>query len=59
MEIKRCPFCGGEGHLWIYDHDGWFVDCENCGAKTEIWGTEDEAIERWNRRVEDERSDKP
>lgn len=55
MEIKRCPFCGGEGHIWIYDHDGWYVDCENCGARTEIWGTEDEAIERWNRRVEDER----
>ena len=58
MKIKRCPFCGGDGKVWIYDYDGWIIGCENCGTRTEIYDTEEEAIEAWNRRVEDERSDK-
>lgn len=59
-ELKPCPFCGGEGVITDEDCYGftsndWMVCCENCqtyvgfGLQCE---TQEEAIETWNRRVE-------
>ena len=60
-EIKApCPFCGtspedhdeGSPILYVdFQDDAWFVKCSNCGAKGPRAAIEEEAIERWNRRV--------
>lgn len=58
-KMKPCPFCGGIPRIWdeeenapggpvVVDH---YVDCK-CGAK--LWGfgdSEEELIERWNKRI--------
>lgn len=53
-ELKLCPFCGSRATLKIrkdsYDSNGWssVVRCKKCHA--EVWGDEDEAINKWNKR---------
>ena len=55
-ELKPCPFCGGEAD--IIDNE-YYVDvsCRNyrCRgfADSLMFESEEEAIEAWNRRVED------
>lgn len=57
VTLKRCPFCGGEGMLEQKNGLGtWIVQCSNnqCPASYMIgwdYDTEDEAVEAWNRRV--------
>ena len=59
-ELKSCPFCGGQAHLFV--NDGVRVICPKCGASTKILvdritasGITDNAtksvIEAWNRRA--------
>ena len=64
MEIKKCPFCGGEatfnrGKSW-YSGLCW-ISCENedCKIKPETtqYYYKKEAIEAWNRRVDDGKKD--
>ena len=61
-ELKKCPFCGGEAELWEYRLNGstfFVVSCENdnCNIAVEtiprVGNTATQAIEAWNRRVED------
>lgn len=33
-ELKPCPFCGGEAHLYV--KDGISVICPNCEARSII-----------------------
>ena len=50
-ELKKCPFCGGEAILegtYMFD-----VICTKCGVRTSWYKTKEEAIEAWNRRVEE------
>lgn len=55
MELKPCPFCGGEAEVI---NNGYFVDvsCKdmNCRGYADILSckTTKEAIEAWNRRVD-------
>lgn len=62
-ELKTCPFCGGEAEIHIcmvVDENNigiirqgqTGVHCTNCRTATHIFDNEDEAIEAWNRRVE-------
>lgn len=51
-ELKRCPFCGGIGQLWIvcsYTH--WMVECGRCKAHAEIHKKRADAIAAWNKRA--------
>ena len=54
MELKPCPFCGGEAiksaFCWANIADESTVECTVCGARTKVLKTE-EAIEAWNRRA--------
>lgn len=51
-ELKRCPFCGGEGHTKYYAIlDDFSVLCEVCEGTIGLRGTQEEAINAWNTRV--------
>lgn len=52
--LKPCPFCGGEAFVHMLGNEiakGYYIACDECGAKTIVFGYEAEAIEAWNRRV--------
>lgn len=62
QNLKKCPFCGGEGY--IDDHffktlsedscRTYGVVCRDCGVQTrQFYDTPDEAAEAWNRRDDD------
>lgn len=64
-KLLPCPFCGGEAKLWSHHYEEedltlWQVRCNRdlLGKKCYMndsfvtFGTEEEAIESWNRRVE-------
>ena len=62
-EPRPCPFCGSEPHfITRKGNDGWrdyyFVVCDfmdgGCGASGGWYHDALEAIEAWNRRVNDE-----
>ena len=65
-ELKHCPFCGGEAVIEIVEpHShilstfmpdyggGAFIECKKCTCAISA-ETKEEAIEAWNRRVENE-----
>lgn len=58
IELKRCPFCGGEAILlsnfWGAEY---FIECRVCTVETAPYDTEAEAADAWNRRVGDETED--
>lgn len=53
FELKPCPFCGGEAEFF---EDEFFcrysVVCTGCGAGTDTYGVERDAMDAWNRRIE-------
>ena len=55
IEMKLCPFCGGEAGItwdkWQDDELYCCVECD-CGVSTGVYETVDEAAEHWNRRIE-------
>ena len=59
IELKPCPFCGGEAHKRIafpVDEDGmemnmYIVGCKTCGIEFSWLWNEECAIELWNTRV--------
>lgn len=61
-ELKHCPFCGGKAYIsqedcYGYDDNDYMVFCDNCGLQfgfTMQYDTEAEAIEAWNRRIDNE-----
>ena len=65
-KLKPCPFCGGEARLLlnakrkIYGKDeyrtGVVACCNVCEARM-FYGSEKLAIEAWNRRAKNERTD--
>lgn len=59
MELKPCPFCGGEATLHDESDcgDGWMVYCPSnecsIAAETMRYEKPQHAIEAWNTRVND------
>lgn len=43
VELKRCPFCGGEAEIVRGDEGGYYVECQECltvhGAKYLLSGS--------------------
>lgn len=57
MEIKKCPFCGGEAK-WGMRDGNHYAQCYNPGclikpttALLKYYETKQEAIEAWNKRI--------
>ena len=55
-EPKPCPFCGGTVSVIKVDNVWWQVRCDDCPCDMgRYWfGTKRDAIEAWNRRVDNE-----
>ena len=55
--VKNCPFCGGKTKVYE-EYDGkWIVECMICFSRNWRQNSKQEAIDKWNRRVEDEHTD--
>ena len=54
IDLKPCPFCGGEAYIYAPGPAEHHVACKNpnCYAETYGWMTEAEAIAAWNARAE-------
>ena len=57
-QLKPCPFCGGEASMRIRPYCSVvYAGCLNSDCKiqptTDWYDTDEEAIEAWNRRVND------
>lgn len=63
IELKPCPFCGGNADLWIVfvpygeglerdEENEYHCGCCDCGVSTSSRYDEDDAIEAWNRRTD-------
>lgn len=59
-ELKPCPFCGSKNTACSFYtthtegmEDHYYIGCKNCGANGSRGKSEEEAIEAWNRRVND------
>lgn len=55
MELKPCPFCGGEIRIvrlrGSYG-EPWYARCDRCEVSGYYYKTEDQAIEAWSDRPE-------
>lgn len=58
-KLKHCPFCGGKAIILqtdtFYSCAKYFATCVSCGVEMpRVCRTREQAIEVWNRRVENE-----
>lgn len=58
-ELKPCPFCGGKAEIIIFSFEYGTVTIGCTNEKCDItmgkaFFTDEEAIQHWNRRVNDE-----
>lgn len=59
MELKPCPFCGGEAEIkadylqTFFENPTYVVGCFNCCIAERSY-FKNTAIEAWNRRADDE-----
>lgn len=52
-KLKPCPFCGGN-NLSIDGITVYWVECKDCNASISGHETEEEAIEAWNMRADEQ-----
>ena len=61
-ELKPCPFCGGEAQVKMFitrrvrlfkevSAKYKYIECKVCGCRTPLELEEQDAIDKWNRRV--------
>ena len=61
-DLKPCPFCGGKAELIIVpgyfkyglSSIGWFVKCIDGCCNQSTYMSDHDAVEAWNRRVNDD-----
>ena len=58
IELKSCPFCGGEAVMLGEDDGMYQFVCQNCAANIDNYDYEKEvAAKKWNKRkIEDARA---
>ena len=56
-KLKTCPFCGGTAKIAKGEIEFWAY-CPHCGAKTELYETDQEAALAWNDRTTEDELDK-
>lgn len=54
MNLKPCPFCGGEARKYEGKIDDHGVVCKKCGAKIYGYTSAGAATRAWNRRTTNE-----
>lgn len=57
IELKPCPFCGGEAHIVIRHNEDlswvrYYVACRRCDTRTGRRKTSELVSKAWNRRVD-------
>lgn len=52
LSIKNCPFCGTEAYVGDTWNGTFAVICCLCGCQTMHYRKVEDAVEKWNRRVE-------
>lgn len=55
IELKPCPFCGGEAEFGGNDCTGYFVECLTCGTNDPLPNLSfsmEEVAAAWNHRAE-------
>lgn len=51
--LKACPFCAGVAAVNTLNiGESYHSVCMKCGVKTAEYDTPEEAINKWNRRIE-------
>jgi Lar family restriction alleviation protein len=53
IEIKPCPFCGGEAKLTTCMDESW-VSCKSCLASAPLVASKEGALKAWNDRTTEE-----
>ena len=55
MKLGRCPHCDGLPGVHkasgVAGGDAWWIECDECGARTDKSFDLDNAAEKWNRRA--------
>jgi len=60
-EAKPCPWCGQQPNMWHITDDGRIIACDNEDCMTTdiaIGSTMTRALERWNKRVVEDGTEK-
>ena len=52
-KLKACPFCGSKKKIEIGEDDMFYVECLKCGARTDFYLFDVDAIAAWNTRQAD------
>ena len=52
VKLKPCPFCGGHAEPYKEEDENWlYIQCMECGSKTDGYKKIKLAIESWNKRT--------
>lgn len=55
-KLKPCPFCGCK-NIRLWETTSPWVQCEKCLSSAATGYTKEEAVENWNRRESDGKTD--
>lgn len=57
IELKLCPFCGGEVILETVDDnspEGYYIYCPKCDFESGVYSEPKFIVEKWNRRADND-----